>query len=128
MSENINKELLLECMKIAAKNRDFVSCHSADEIFATALVLYDFIENQRIGMHLNIKDEHGHPLWIEIHTMTHTDILQDYKRLKAKELSEEAEKAKNSTNNGNPLESGVKARMSFYSRLFGYFGFKESTF
>ncbi len=115
-----DKKLLLECLKVATGGQKILCRHDADLYFATAMDIYNFIENQKLGVlfDLGFTDD-LRSLWIEKHPMTYLEILEDYKRLKSKELAEEANKSQDAANDSDPLESGIKQRKTLLSRLFG---------
>lgn len=116
--KQFDKGLLLECLKIATGGQR-ISCRiDADISFATAMDIYNFVENQKLGVlfDLGFTDD-WRPLWTEKRPMTYLAILEDYKRLKSKELAEEANKAQDAANDSDPLKSGIKQRKTLLSRL-----------
>lgn len=122
--EQFDKNLLLKCVEIASGGQELGRYNTY--VYASALDLYRFLQDQQLSIEVRFALPNGGIAHTHSQGMNIPEIIEDYRRLKAKELSEEAQKAQNSTNNSDPLKGSVKPRTSFYSRLFGYFGFKES--
>jgi hypothetical protein len=121
-NEEVDKKLLLKCVEIVMRKRTIPDSYA----FSYALELYWFLQDRKLEMRIDFQLPDGRRGFAPYPDMTIPEIIEDYRRLKAKEITDEMIEAQKAANNGNPLEANIKSSDTLFSRLLSKFRLKES--